>query len=137
MHWALLTVILSAPAANAASFGLGLGADYWFENTGLFNLTLDVKTPLARTVYLGGRFGALITTGPNTVGIPLDLQIGANIDRFYLEGLVGPWILFTPNPVRAHVGFGFGLRTRVVSVGLELGYLTPSAMLGLRVGFQL
>ena len=90
-----------------------------------------------RHFSVGGRFGALFITPAPIVGIPVDLDLRVNIDRLYLEGLVGPWILFTGAPLRAHAGFGFGLQTRSLSFGLEVGYLQPAAHVGLRLGFRL
>ena len=81
--------------------------------------------------------------GPAT-GLPtrtgqedLDLVLHAGFSRAYLEFLAGPWILFAHDPVRAHIAAGFGLRARAVTVGLELGWLDPRAIIGLRVSFAL
>ena len=57
--------------------------------------------------------------------------------RVYVEGLVGPWILLDRgDALRGHAAFGFGLLGRSMTLGLEVGYLDPSAMLGLRLGFR-
>ena len=58
--------------------------------------------------------------------------------RLYAEGLVGPWILFDDDDhVRLHAAFGFGLLTRSLSFGLEVGWLDPTSMIGVRVAFPL
>jgi hypothetical protein len=130
-------VVLAPKSAQAAYYRLGLGADYWFEKSGLFNLTLGVYEPVVRHFSVGGRFGAAYVTDPSTVALPLDLVLHGDIGRMYLEGVVGPWIFFTGTAVRAHVGAGFGLHTRHLSVGLELAYLDPNAIIGLRLAFPL
>ncbi len=134
---ALGLALWAGPAA--ASVELGLGADYWVEpRGGEFQLTLGVDTHLTRALTIGGRFGALILTSPNDFGVPVDLRLRARVQRLYLDFLVGPWFLFgEPNPVRAHVAFGFGLLASGITFGLEVGWLDPSTILGLRVGFRL
>ncbi len=134
-----LALLLFPPVASASEVRLGLGADYWVNRLGLFNLTLAVDGNLTRHLSLGGRAGALVTSLPNTFGIPLDLQFRALLgdSRVYLEAMAGPWILFTSDPVRAHAAFGFGLATRSVDVGLELGWLDPGPIVGVRVAFNL
>lgn len=145
-RWLLLSllVVASGAQARATPVRLGLGADDWVDVTGEFNLTLAVGANLTRAFSVGGRFGALITSSPTTVGVPLDLNLRLAPVRtpIYAEFLVGPWILFQNDAyrgdvVRAHVAFGFGYRTRVVELGLEVGYLDPKPIFGLRVGFVL
>ncbi len=136
----LLALSLSLWARPAeGSFELGLGADTWLrQDTGAFQLTLSVDTRLVRSVTLGGRFGVLLLTSPNEVGVPVDLRLRVHLQRLYIDALVGPWFLFDePEPVRAHVGFGFGLSTRNLLFGIEVGYLRPSTILGLRLAFRL
>jgi hypothetical protein len=134
---ALAAVLWGRPAA-AASVQLGFGADYWFDpEVGTFELTAAVDTPIAKTVTVGGRFGVLITSGPNDLAIPIDLRLRVRTGRLYFEGLVGPWIIFTDEPVRAHAALGFGLVTGNVSFGIEVGYLHPSAIAGVRLAFRL
>ena len=122
----------------AASVELGLGADYWVDpRGGAFQLTLAVETPLARALTIGGRFGALVLTSPNQFGVPVDLRLRVRVQRVYFDGLVGPWCLFGErNPVRAHVAFGFGLLAAGITFGLEVGWLDPSTLLGIRLGFR-
>lgn len=92
---------------------------------------------LTRAVSVGGRFGMLVVTSPATAGVPVDLQLRIAIERMYLEGSVGPWILFTDSPLRAHGAFGLGLQAGIVSFGFEIGWLDPSALLGVRLGLRL
>lgn len=134
---ALGLALWAGPAA--ASVELGLGADYWVApEGGGFQLTLAVDTPLARALTIGGRFGALVLTSPNQFGVPVDLRLRVRVQRVYFEGLVGPWFLFDePDPVRAHVAFGFGLLASGVLFGLEVGWLDPSTIIGLRLAFRL
>lgn len=135
---AVAAVLLACPPASAA-VKLGLGADYWAPGGGVFELTLGIDTPLARHVHIGGRFGALVATSPNTFGVPLDLELRILFGRgrVYAEGLLGPWIFFSGDPVRAHVAFGFGLQSGSLSFGLEVGYLTPSPIAGLKLAFRI
>lgn len=130
-------VVLAPSSSEAANIRLGLGADYWFEKTATFQFTLGVDTHLAGPFSIGGRFGAMLATSPSTLGIPLDLALHANLTRhLYLEGLVGPWILFKGDTFRAHAAFGFGLERGALSFGFEVGYLTPEPTMGLRLGYR-
>ncbi len=133
----LLLALTLASSPALASIRLGLGADYWVDRSGEFNLTLAALAPMTRHLAVGARFGALIATDPTIAGVPLDLQLRASISQLYLEASVGPWILFTDRPVRAHAAFGFGLQARSISFGLEVGWLDPRALLGLRLGVRL
>ena len=135
---AAFAVLLSSAPARATRFDLGLGASYWFNDKAVFDLNFALRAPVARQLSVGGRIGALlITTGPD-LGVPADLLLRVTIGRAYLEGAVGPWILFgSYRHIRAHAGFGFGLQAGAVSVGLEVGYLHPSPLLSLRVAFAL
>ena len=141
---AFVAALLSPSVANAG-VRLGLGGDYWVNRWGdgdsaLFNLTLTAEGAVSRVIRIGGRFGALVTTSPGTgFGVPIDLSIRANLarSRVYIEGLVGPWILFRHNPVRAHAAFGFGLSGGGFQIGLEVGYLQPSPIAGLRLAFNI
>ena len=131
----LATMLVSSPALATIRFGLG--ADYWVDHSAEFDLTLAALARLTHDLSAGVRFGALLATDPTTAGIPLDLQLRATLSRLYLELSVGPWILFTDRPVRAHVAFGFGLEAHPISFGIEVGYLDPNALLGLRLSFRL
>ena len=135
---AVLGLALWAGPASAST-ELGLGADWWVEpEAGGFQLTLAVDTPLAKSLTLGGRFGVLLLTSPTEFGVPVDLRLRVKLQRLYLDFLVGPWFLFDePDPVRAHVAFGFGLLASGITFGLEVGWLDPSTIIGLRLGFRL
>jgi hypothetical protein len=135
---ALAVVAVIAPRpAEAAAYRLGVGANYWFEKSGIFDLTLAITAPVARRLSVGGRFGAALVTSPSTAALPLDLVLRGTFRRVYVEGVAGPWIFFEGDAVRAHVGLGIGLRARNISAGIELAYLDPNAILGLKVSFPL
>jgi hypothetical protein len=121
----------------AADARLGVGADYWWARRGVFGLTLAVDTHLARHLAVGGRFGAALIVSDPHVAVPIDLQLRVPIQRIYLEMSAGPWIFFEGDPVRAHVAFGFGIASRAVSFGVELGWLDPSTIIGVRLSFHL
>jgi hypothetical protein len=131
-----LGMCLLAGSARAST-ALGIGADYWVDQGGAFELTLAADTHLARRLTLGGRFGVMMATGPNNVGAPIDLRLRLRVQRVYVEGLAGPWIIFRPDPLRAHAAFGFGLAASEVQLGLEVGWLDPGPLIGLRLGFPL
>jgi hypothetical protein len=126
-----------APSTAAASIRLGVGADYWFTGTSEFNFTAAPMLSLTPGVSLGGRFGMLLVSSPATAGVPLDVQLRISIQHLYLEGSVGPWILFADKPVHTHVAFGFGLQAGIVSIGVEAGWLEPSAVMGARLALRL
>ncbi len=132
-----LLLVAFLPNTAAASIRLGFGADYWFNGHGEFNFTVAPMVSLSRAVSVGGRLGMLVVTSPANAGVPLDLQLRIAIERIYLEGSVGPWILFTDSPVRAHGAFGLGLQAGIVSFGFEVGWLDPSALMGVRLGLRL
>jgi hypothetical protein len=154
-HVMMLMAVLSfvAPAPARADVRLGLGVDYWAGyssgywggywaemGNGFLSLTIAVDGPIARSLHVGGRFGALVTGGsPNTFGVPLDLFLRAHLGsgRVYLEGLLGPWFFFaSPMQFHFHGAFGFGLQSGGLVFGLEVGWIrSPHA--GLRLGFQI
>ncbi|HET9597083.1 MAG TPA: hypothetical protein VFP65_15955 [Anaeromyxobacteraceae bacterium] len=137
---AALTAVAGPRPAHAA-VSLGVGASYLLEpEQGEFQLTLAADTPIARHLTVGGRFGAALFTGPDRVGVPIDLRLRARFQRLYVEGLIGPWIVFNEDDaLKFHGAVGFGLAARQVSFGLEVGYLTsPSTgMLGVVLAFPL
>ena len=105
---------------------------------GAFQLTLGGDRRLNPHLSWGGRVGLLVLTDPGRLGVPIDVRLRGHFGRIYLEGLVGPWVVFSDHdPLRFHAGIGFGLATRHVDVGLEVGYLNPTSMLGLRLAFPL
>lgn len=95
---------------------------------------------LAAALLAAARFGAAFFTGPVRVGLPLDLRLRARFQRLYVEGLMGPWIVFDDaDALKFHAGVGFGLVARRVSFGVEVGYLTaPSTgTVGVALAFPL
>jgi hypothetical protein len=125
-------------SSEAASIRLGLGADYWFDEGAAFQLNLGVDTHLAGPLHLGGRFGLAFLTGPSALGIPVDLVLAVNLTRrFYIEGLVGPWIVIDRgDALRAHAALGFGIKNGALSFGIEAGYASPEPILGVRLGYR-
>ncbi|WP_342377490.1 hypothetical protein NVS55_39280 [Myxococcus stipitatus] len=134
------TAFLVAPMrSEAAAVRLGLGADYWIDESPAFSFLLGVEGKIAGPISVGARFGASLLTDGNDVAIPLDLSIRANIAsaKVYVEGLVGPWIVIDRNDtLRAHAAFGFGLQGKAASIGIEVGYLEPRAIIGLRLAYK-
>jgi hypothetical protein len=137
----VLALALGAAAAprtaEAATYRLGLGANYWFEESGVFDFTLGISTRVARRLSVGGRLGAAIVTEPSTAAIPLDVVLRGEFPRVYLEALGGPWILFKGDAVRGHFAMGLGVRSRGISAGVEVGYLDPNAIIGFKLAFVL
>ena len=135
----LLLALVAGSAAHAASVRLQLGADDWVDVSGEFNLTFAVSTHLSRIFEVGARFGGFVTSSPTEGGVPLDLDLRLLPRRtpIYAELLAGPWFLFEHDPVHAHVAFGFGYRGGGLELGVEVGYLDPKPIFGLRVGFEL
>lgn len=135
-----LTLLLAPRGAEAAGTGvrIGLGADAWLRNRGgLFSLLVGVDTRLAGPLSIGGRFGAFLATAPDDVGVPLDLVLRASFRNAYVEAMAGPHVFFADDPVHAHAAFGFGLQNGPLSFGLEVGYLEPEPVLGVRLGYRL
>ncbi len=137
---AVLTLALLVDARPAAAgTAIGLGADWITEpDAGALQLTLAFDRGLARNVTLGGRVGALIATDGIGPAVPLDLRLRFRVDRIYLDGLVGPWFFFDEGSdnVRLHAAIGFGVVQRGgLQLGLEVGYVDPSAMIGVRVAW--
>jgi hypothetical protein len=133
-----LAVCLAPDRSEAADFRLTLGGDYQIDNGAFFHLTGAVDFVFVGPLSIGTRFGALLATQPNTLGIPLDLDLRIHPGRtpLYLELLGGPWIFFEGDTFRAHAAFGFGYQARSVSFGLEVGYLEPKPHIGLRLGWR-
>ncbi len=133
-----LAVFLAPERSEAADFRLTLGGDYHIDNGAFFSVTGAVDFVFFGPLSVGTRFGALLATQPNTLGIPLDLDLRIRPRRvpLYVELLVGPWIYFEGDVFRAHGAFGFGYQGRSVSFGLEIGYLEPKPHIGLRLGWR-
>ncbi len=144
---ATLALLLAAPTAEArrggrggyTSLALGLGGDYLIDpEIGAFQLTFALETPLARALTAGVRFGALVTSEPTDVGAPIDFRLRVRTHGIYLDGLIGPWLVFdSGDTLRFHGAFGFGLLTGSMSIGLEVGVLARSGIVGLRLAFPL
>lgn len=130
---------LAVPSLASAHAALGLGADWIVDpEQGELQLTLAVDTPLARHVTLGARFGGMWLPDPDRFGVPIDARLRIRAGRVYAEGLLGPWIVFDDaDSLRLHAAFGFGVLTRTLSFGFEVGWLDPSSMVGVRVAFPL
>jgi hypothetical protein len=146
---AALALLLSATPAEAARRGggrargprvaLGLGADYIVDpEMGELQLTFALETPVARGLTAGARFGALVTVDPEDVGAPIDFRLRLRTHGLYLDGLVGPWLVFdSGDTLRFHGAFGFGILTGSMSLGVEVGFLDRSGIIGLRLAFSL
>ena len=130
---------LAAARPAQASTALGLGADYLVDpDSGELQLTLAADTRLMRHVTLGVRFGAMYLSDPGRFGVPIDGRLRIRGSRLYAEGLVGPWLVFDDgDTVRLHAAFGFGILTSSLSFGVEVGWMDPTSMIGVRVAFPL
>jgi hypothetical protein len=128
-------LLAARPAAAGPSFGLG--ADYLTDpSAAAFELVLAADTRVARGLTVGGRIGALLATGGIGPGVPIDARLRLRLDRLYVDGLVGPWVFFGDgDSVRLHAAIGFGVVRRGVQLGLEVGWVDPSAMVGVRVAW--
>lgn len=136
---AALLAALGVARPAAAGTALGLGADWLVDpESGELQLTLAADTRIARHVTVGARFGAMYLSDPDRVGVPIDGRLRIRSGRLYAEGLVGPWIVFDDDDtLRLHAAFGFGLLARSLSFGFEVGWMDPTAMIGVRVAFPL
>ena len=136
---AALVVALALPRPAAAHVALGLGADWLVDpEDGELQLTLAVDKRLARHATIALRFGGMYLSDPDRFGVPIDGRLRIHGGGVYAEGLVGPWIVFDDgDSLRLHAAFGFGLLTRSVSFGVEIGWLDPTSMIGVRVAFPL
>jgi hypothetical protein len=126
--------------SDAASVRAGLGASYWLDQqSALFDFTLGVEGHITGPITAGARFGVALITEGNDLAIPLDLTVRANLTSapIYLEGMVGPWIVLgRGDALRVHAAFGFGFQRREFSIGLEAGYLDPSPIIGVKLGYR-
>jgi hypothetical protein len=151
LHVVLVLLALVPPAAARAAarratgsqsgttLELGVGGDYIVDpQIGDLQLTLAADGPLGRMVSAGVRAGVLFTTSPLHVGAPIDFRLRIHGQRFYVDGLVGPWFLFgTGDTFRIHGAIGVGLRTAAMTIGLEAGVLDTSGIVGLRLAFPI
>ena len=129
-----------AVPAHASPLSLRLGADALLNGgPGVFSLGLGVESALGRRVSVGARFGGLITTSPTSGGVPLDVFLRIRVSRAYIEGVGGPWIIFTGGDTfRGHAAVGLGLLARDLEFGAEIGFVSPDrTQLGLRIGLRL
>jgi hypothetical protein len=131
--------LLAAPPRAAAGNALGLGADWLVDpESAALQVTLAAETRLARGVTGGARFGGLFLAEPGRLGAAIDGRLRFRGKRVYADALVGPWIVFDDDDaVRLHAAFGFGVLGRSASFGLEVGWLDPTSMIGVRVAFPL
>jgi hypothetical protein len=137
---AVCVVLALAIPARASPLSLRLGADALLNGgPGVFSLGLGVESALGRRVSVGARFGGLITTSPTSGGVPLDVFLRIRVSRAYIEGVGGPWIVFTgPDTFRGHAAVGLGLLARDLEFGAEIGFVSPGrTQLGLRIGLRL
>ena len=135
---AALALLAFARPAHAGA-ALGVGADWLTEpRAGEFQLTVAADTALARRLTLGARFGMMYFGEGQYVGAPIDGRLRVRIGRLYAEGLVGPWIVFGgTDTVRLHGAFGFGLYSRSLTFGFEVGWVHPTPLVGVRIAFPL
>jgi hypothetical protein len=126
--------------SEAASVRAGLGASYWLDQeSALFDFTLAVEGRITGPVSAGARFGVGLITEGNDLAIPLDLLLRFNLTSapVYVEGMVGPWIVLgRGDALRVHAAFGFGFQRQGFSIGLEAGYLDPSPLIGVKLGYR-
>jgi hypothetical protein len=122
---------------RGSNVALGLGADYILDpEVGALQLTFALETPVARRLTVGARFGALLTE--DDVGAPIDFRLRLRTHGIYVDGLVGPWLVFdSGDTVRFHGAVGFGLLAGSMSFGAEVGALGDSGIIGLRLAFSL
>jgi hypothetical protein len=129
-------LVAARPAAAGTSFGLG--ADYLTDpSAAALELLLAADTPVARGLTLGGRIGALVATDGIGPGVPVDARLRLRVDRLYADALVGPWVFFDEgDAIRLHVALGFGIARRGLQLGLEVGWVDPTATVGVRVAWS-
>lgn len=134
---AFALLVLARPAHAGAA--LGLGADWLVDPAeGELQLTVAADTRLVRHVTLGVRFGMMYFGDTQYVGAPIDGRLRLRVGRIYAEGLVGPWFVFGGrDTVRLHGAFGFGVHTRSLAFGFEVGWVDPTPLIGFRVTFPL
>jgi hypothetical protein len=134
---ALALLAFARPAHAGAA--LGVGADLLTEpRAGEFQLTVAADTALARRITLGARFGMMYFGEGQYVGAPIDGRLRVRTGRLYAEGLVGPWIVFGgTDTLRLHAAFGFGIYSRSLTFGFEVGWVDPTPIVGVRIAFPL
>lgn len=135
----LVAASVAAPRPAHAEARLELGGAYWLDRGGVFDVDLALTTPVARSISVGGRLGAVLTTDPTHGGIPLDLMVRIDVLRpVFFEVLGGPWLLFdSGETVRGHFAVAIGTSAGSVTFAAEVGYLDPAAVFGAKLGFRL
>ncbi len=135
---AFAILVLPGSSEAATHLRLNLGADYQVNHGALFGVSGAVDFGLVGPLSIGPRVGLLLATAPNAIGLPLDLdlRLTPRSAPVYVELLVGPWLFFGGDAVRAHAALGFGYQGRSFGIGLEVGYLEPAPHVGLRVGWR-
>lgn len=136
-----LSAIPDTASAHPIHVRLGVGAHYWFEDRGLFDLTLSVEGMIVGPLYIGGRVGGgmiFYPEAPERAIIPIDVMIGLYfIQLLYVEVVAGPHLAInTGDVLRGHVGVGFGFVKGLFWIGVEGGYLEPDPIVGLRLGLR-
>jgi hypothetical protein len=130
--------LLAAARPAAADNAIGIGAD-WFtvpQDGGLM-LSMASDTGLAQHLTAGGRIGALLGTGSIGPVVAVDGRLRFEARRLYVDGLVGPWIFFDEGAaVRLHGAIGFGMARRGFEMGLEVGWVDPTASVGVRLAWR-
>jgi hypothetical protein len=134
---AFALLAFARPAAAGAA--LGLGADWLTEpKAGELQLNVAADTALARHVTLGARVGMMYFGDGQYVGAPIDGRLRVRTGRLYAEGLVGPWLVFGgTDTLRLHAAFGFGIQSRSLAFGFEVGWVEPTPVVGVRLAFPL
>ena len=136
----ILGGLLSLPLRAGAELRLEAGGHYWVGRSGLFEAGLAVETRMARALSVGGRFGGFVTTGPGSLGVPLDLTLRFHLARgqAWLAAYGGAFLDFGGGTwLRGHASVAFGLKSHGVLIGLEIGYLQPAPLMGLRFAWRI
>ena len=133
-----LGVVLAPNRSEAVPIRLTLGADYHINRGALFDVFGAVDFNISGPLSVGPRVGLLVTSVDNGFGIPLDLnlRLSPRSAPVYVDLLLGPWLFFQGDSLRAHAALGFGYQGHSFGIGLEVGYLEPAPHVGLRAGWR-
>ena len=118
-----------------AGLGLDLGVDYSVRDGMLLSTYLRGGGAVNDSVSAGLRFGIMATDGLALHALPLDLFVRGHFGGAYVEGLVGPYWMTRARDFDAHLALGAGADLGGMSLGVELGWLNPSPMIGARASF--
>ena len=135
---ALCAALLVPARAEAIGVGVDVGAGSWILEGLQADVHLRVDQELVSFLKLGIRPGLELTLYNPTprLGVPLDAFVRVKLAIVYLEALGGIyWIPSSVEPVRAHVAGGVGFEIWKFTIGVEVGYLSPSLNVLGRVGF--